>query len=216
MSSAARAAQPRLTCRWCGVDIIQQRPIRRRQMYCDRRCANKWFNRMRPGRFLHTSDLVAAPANDTQAPTRWRIVRDLEPIDGEDMALCVCAHGHEQAVAIDIVPAPDCDKCEEGIAELPELKRLTRVYYRRLPESMGKRSCPTRSRYNRRSAAAVCAAMHLGMSMCEACRALNISFWCAYHWYRRGRDRTPGFKKGFYVAVEDARRARRCRRGRFS
>jgi hypothetical protein len=132
------------------------------------------------------------------------------------MALCRCAHGHEQAVAIDATPPPDCERCDQerdqDVTDLPELKRLMAKYARRLPDQIV--ATPTRGRrgmrYDRQTAAAICALMHLGLSLREACRALNLSYFTAWGWYGRARYGNRNRNK-FYVAVEAARHARRIR-----
>lgn len=200
-------------CRVCG-STDAPRLARPDARYCSQRCLQRW---RRPGHFIHLVDLTQPsppPSNDVQAPTRWTIIRDLPPCDGEDMALCRCAHGHEQAVAIDATPPPDCERCDGqrdyDVTDQPEIKRLMSEYARRLPDKLYEYAGRRRNRYDRQTAAAICALMHVGLPLRDACRAFNLSYWSVWKWYGHGRDRYAKCRP-FYVAVEIARHARRTR-----
>lgn len=202
-------------CRVCGTTV----PMVATRKYCSARCC---LRAQRVGGFIHLQDIWTPPAsspppsNDVVAPTRWTIIRDLPPSDGEDMALCRCAHGHEQAVAIDATPPPDCEQCDQGheqdVTDLPEVKRLMGEYARRLPEQVSKyEGCGAGTkRYDRQTAAAICALMHVGLPLREACHAFKLSYWVVWRWYGRGRNHYANYRP-FYVAVESARHARRTR-----
>jgi hypothetical protein len=195
------------SCRTCSATFIIRHPhTGQYPKYCGARCRYRW--RKRPRVLLRRNDIM--PANDVVAPTRWRIVRELAPRDGEDMALCRCARGHMQTIAVDLRPAPDCERCQQDISDLPEVRRLTAQYWQRL-----KKSRPAgrgrKSQYEPYTGATLCGLVHFGMALCEACSVLDLSPVTVYGWYYGGLKGRTRFKL-FSEAVMSARRARRTRR----
>jgi len=204
MTAQAKRQEP-ASCRLCGTTFIIHHPHPGRYpKYCNARCRNRWHKRQRRV-LLRRNDIM--PANDAVAPTRWRIVRELAPRDGEEMALCRCAHGHKQTIAIDLRPAPDCERCQQEIPDLPEVKRLTAQYWQQLrnsrPAARGRKS-----QYEPYTGATLCGLVQLGMPLCEACHVLDLSVVTVYGWYHGGLAGRTRFKS-FASAVIAARRARR-------
>jgi hypothetical protein len=99
----ARPPQHMRNCGRCRVPFVTRRL---NQRYCTAWCRSV---AKRP------PALIRGPYNPRSTRvtvTRWTLLDEPFESDGFAYARCRCQHGHEQVVAVDVRPAPACERCQ--------------------------------------------------------------------------------------------------------